>query len=269
MSESVDRIVAVLDRELRTIARNRLYALLAAGFAALVVAVSIGSNVSGYVPLALTLLTPLELLVPALAAAVGYRSILGDRESGELDVVRSYPVTRGEYVAGVYLGRLAAILATVVLPLLAVGLAVPVVGRAPTFLPQPSGLDSPVLYLRFVSLTALFAAAALAVMTLLSAIAGNSRRGLVLAVVAVLATAVGVDAVAVLGLASGVPLGWAGLPFLGPNGAYRGLVIALVVAPVSTPPTQPAPVAMAFGVLLCWVAGALLVAAMRVWPAPR
>jgi len=262
-----DRATAVFERELRTLARNRLYVLLAAGFAALIVAIALGSDVSGYVPLVATLLTPIELLVPVLAAALGYRSILGDRERGELDVLRTYPATREEYVVGVFLGRLVAITATVIAPLLAVGVAVPVVGRAPTFLPQPSGLDSPVLYLRFVVLTALFAAALLAVMTLLSAVVAGARRGLVLAVVVVVAVTVGVDAVAVFGLATGVPLEWAALPALSPNGAYRGLVLAFAVAPVSMPPARPAPAFLSALSLFCWTVIPLLVAALRVWPA--
>ncbi|MFC6730499.1 ABC transporter permease, partial [Natronoarchaeum mannanilyticum] len=121
-----DRTTAVFERELGTLARNRLYPLLAVGFAALIVAIALGSDVSGYVPLVATLLTPIELLVPVLVAAMGYRSILGDRERGELDVLRTYPATREEYVVGVFLGRLVAITATVVAPLLAVGVAVPV-----------------------------------------------------------------------------------------------------------------------------------------------
>lgn len=263
MTDWDDRIAAVTERELRTLLRSRTYALLAGGYAFLLLAVTVVSGASGYVPLVLTLLTPLELLVPILAAALGYRSILSDRESGELDVLRTYPVTQGEYVFGVYFGRLVAITAIVVVPLLLISVAVPIVGGAPTFLPQPSGLDSPILYLRFVTLTAVFSAVLLAIMTLISAVATSNRRGLVFAVLAVLTAGILIDVAAIAGLASGLSKNWSVVTLLGPTGAYRDLVMAQVVAPITS--TEPGSIAVSTVSLLCWLTLSLLVATWNVW----
>lgn len=258
-----ERITAVAERELRTVGRTRIYASLAVGFALILLAVTVASGASGYVPLLLTLLTPVELLVPVLAVAVGYRSILADRERGEIDILRTYPVSRGEYVSGVYLGRLAAIVVMIVVPLLLVSLAVPFTGGAPTFLPQPTGLDSPVLYLRFVALTAVFGAVTLAVMTLLSSAVDTNRRGLVLAVIVVLLFTVVVDAVTIAGLATGLSGEWSQLTILSPNGAYRGLVMALVVAPVTSVDTGS--ITLSALSLTGWFSLSLAAAAARVW----
>lgn len=265
MTGSSDRLVNVLSRELRTVWRSRVYLGLAAGFAALLVGVALLGGASAYVPLALSLLTPVELVVPVLAAALGYRSILGERERGELSVLQTFPVTRGEYVGGAYLGRLAALLATVVVPLLAVGVAVPVVGGAPTFLPQPEGLDSPTLYLRFVVLTGVFAGVVLAVMVLLSAAVSNSRRGLVVAVSLLLVLVVGFDLAAIVGLSGGLGGAAASLSVLSPNGAFRALVLALVVDPVTTGPSAPVGPVVSAALLLLWLVGALSTAAWQVW----
>lgn len=265
MGRASDRLVNVMAHELRTVGRSRIYVGLAVGFTLLLVGLAVLSGASAYVPLALTLLTPIELLVPILAAALGYRSILGDRERGELPVLRTYPVTREEYVGGVYLGRLTALLVTVVGPLLVVGFAVPVVGGAPTFLPQPAGLDSPVLYLRFVVLSGAFSAVMLAVMILLSALVENSRRGLVLAIFLLLVLVIGIDLAAVVGLASGLGNAAASLAVVSPNSAYRALVIALVVKPVTTTPSAPVAPFVSSVMLLFWFGGTLTTAAWRVW----
>lgn len=269
MVRGSDRLVNVLEHELRTVWRSRIYVGLAIGFTLLLVGLAILSGASAYVPLALTLLTPIELLVPILAAALGYRSILGDRERGELPVLRTYPVTREEYVGGVYLGRLTALLVTVVGPLLLIGFAVPVVGGASTFLPQPAGLDSPILYLRFVVLSGVFSAVMLAVMILLSAIVENSRRGLVLAIVLLLVLVIGIDLAAVVGLASGLGDAAASLAVVSPNSAYRALVMALVVKPVTTTPLAPVAPFASGVVLFLWFGGALATAAWQVWTPPR
>ena len=265
MTDSSNRLTIVLNRELWTIWRSRTYLGLVGGFTVLLIGIALFSGAVAYVPLALALLTPIELLVPVLAAAFGYRSILGDRERGELTVLRTYPVTRGEYVGGVYLGRLTGLLVAVVIPLLVVGVTVPIVGGAPTFLPQPAGLDSPVLYLRFVVLTGVFSAVMLAIITVLSATVGSSRRGLVLAIVIVLVLVIGIDLAAIVGLASGLGNAGASLALLSPNTEYRALVMALVFKPVTTTPLASVAPLQSGLMLLFWFAIALGISIWQVW----
>ncbi|MFC7081678.1 ABC transporter permease [Halorussus caseinilyticus] len=123
--QSVNRLFAVVGRELTTVVRTRAFLALAGGFAAVVAVLAWTAGAVGYVPLVLDLLTPVEVLVPALALAFGYRSVLGDDERGELDVIRTYPVSRATFVLGVYLGRAAALLVALVVPLLGVALLYP------------------------------------------------------------------------------------------------------------------------------------------------
>lgn len=263
MTRPRDQLVTVLWREFRTLRHSREYVALTVGFGALLVGVVAYSGARAYVPLSMTLLPILELLVPVLAAALGYRPIVGDRERGELAVLRTYPVSRAKYVLGVYLGRLAALLAAVVVPLSLLALAVPL-SRVRTRFAQPAGLDSPVLYLRFIVLTAVFAAVMLAILTLLSALSGRTRRGYVGVVALLLALVLGADLLAVVGLASFGP-GWAHVAAASPNGAYRSLVVALVLKPVTTTPLAGTAPALSALLLVSWLVGALIVAVWQVW----
>ncbi|ELZ22910.1 NosY protein [Haloterrigena salina JCM 13891] len=47
-----------------------------------------------------------QLFVPGIALAVGYTAVVGERRSGSLRVLLSYPFSRGEVVAGKFAGRL-------------------------------------------------------------------------------------------------------------------------------------------------------------------
>lgn len=233
-----DPVVAVADREFRAVVRTRLLLVLVAGYAVVVWGVALaGSAGGGYLPLSLDLLVPMELLVPVLGFAFGYRAILGDRERGELAVVRTYPLDAAQFVAGVYLGRATALAAVVVVPLLAAGALVPLSRqRTISVLSAHATTDSPSLYLRFVVLMVLFALVVLAVALAVSAVARSVRQALGLAAAVGLATAVGIDATGVAGLAGGVlPESSVGVVLaLSPNGAVRGLVFATVVDPVTT-----------------------------------
>ena len=86
MSSAGTQFRALFVRELRTVVRTRVYLLVALGVWALVVALVAtgGGGQSGYLPAVVDLLLPLELLVPAIAIAVGYRSVVADLERGEL-----------------------------------------------------------------------------------------------------------------------------------------------------------------------------------------
>jgi len=264
------RFLAVFEHELRTLRRTRSVWVLGVGFVLLVLGVALLGGTSGWVPLSVALLAPLELLVPALAAALGYRSILADRERDELSMLRTYPLGPGTYALGVYAGRLVAVLGIVVGALLLAGLVVPLTGPSPASLTRTGGLDSPVYYLRFVSLTALFAAAALALMVLLSALARNARRGVVAAIGATVVVALGADLGFVLAFGADL-VSASSLPWyltLSPASGYRGLVLAHVVAPV-TVATEPVSPYLGFVSLALWTAFAVVFAGWRAWGPTR
>lgn len=264
----VARLFAVSDRELRTVLRTRAYAVLAVGFAVLVIGLAWTSGATGYVPLVLDLLTPVEALVPALALAFGYRSVLGDERRGELEVVRTYPLSRWGYVLGVYLGRAAALLVVVLAPLAAAAVFVPLVGGAQSsVIASHAGADSVLLYLRFLVLTAGFTLVVLSAALAVSTTATDVRAAIALGVALLVALVVGFDFGVVAGLAAGV-VGDADLQYvlaLSPNSAYRGLVLETVVSAVSTRATRAAaPLANVLGLLL-WLAATLLVSVWTVW----
>lgn len=257
---------AVVRRELRTVTRTRVHLLLSGGFALAVIGLVWLSGATGFVPAVLSLLTPLEVLLPVLTAAFVYRSILGDRERGELALVRTYPAPIRTYVAGVYLGRATALLGTLLVPLLFVLVMIALTSVDATFIVQHSGLDSPTLFVRFAVLTALFVAVLTAIFTALSAVVRVVRRGVALAVALVVVLVVGLDLAIVAGLATEI-LPESALPVvltLTPNGAYRSLVLETVVAPVVTSPVQAgAPLPALLG-LLAWAAGSLVVGTLAI-----
>jgi len=110
-------------------------------------------------------------------------------------------------------------------------------------------------------------AAVLAVMVALSAVVRTARRGVVAALTLAIVVAVGLDLAIVLGLVSdlltGESLQW--VVAVSPASAYRSLVLALVVAPVSSTVSAPTTPIVSLASLLGWIAVPLLVAAWRVW----
>lgn len=209
------------------------------------------------------------MLVPIVAIAFGYRAILGDRRRGELDVLETYPLTPRELVVGVYTGRAVGLLGTVVLALGLVGGAV-VVGRAEPLgrYASHAGADSPLLYARFVVLTALFALSMLAVALAISALVSGTRSALALAVVALVVLLVGLDLALVYGLASGY-IGDSSLIHalaVSPLSAYRGLVFeTTVLTATGTGPRAASPAASLLG-LTVWTVGSL---AITMWAVKR
>ncbi len=259
----------IFARELVTVARTRTYGLVFLGALAVLLGTAIvgGGTQSGYVPTAVDLLLPLELLVPAIAFAIGYRAIADDVQREELDVLRTYPVSPGAYVAGVFAGRAVAVLLTVGIPLLAAGMLV-AVSSAPetTIVATHRGIDSPLLYGRFVVLTLGYALVVLAVSLAISALAGSRKVALTLAVVGVGAVIVGFDLLLVRGFGTE----WIATDTLqtalaaSPTSAYRGLVFETVLyVAFAADSGYASPVASAFG-LASWTVIALTVAVLGV-----
>jgi len=269
MNESWDQTVAVAQRAFDATVRSRALLAVAAGYAFVVLAIAWTTRGSGYLSLSLSLLTPLEVLVPVVAFAVGYRSILDDRVRGELAVFRTYPLSARSYVLGVCLGRLATVLLVVLVPLLIAGTTV-VAFREESIsvLATHATADSPLVYLRTVVLTAVFASVALAVAIAVSAIARTTRNAIALGVGGVVVLVVGLDLGFVVGLAGGVvpPEALSTLAALSPLSAYRGLVLETAVGPVAGDAIAGGidPLAGFVG-LLSWTAGALAVAIRSVF----
>lgn len=269
--KSVEQLFAVVGRELTTVVRTRAFLALAGGYAVVVAVLAWTAGVVGYVPLVLDLLTPVEVLVPALALALGYRTILGDEERGELDVLRTYPISRATFVVGAYLGRAAALLVAVLVPLLAVGLLVPAFGGVrSSVIASHAARDSPVLYLRFVVLTAAFALVLMAAAMAVSTTVRTTRAGIAVAITLGVALVVGFDAGIVAGLVGDVISEGALGTLLGfsPNSAFRGLVLETVVGGDESAVPSASIVASLLG-LLAWLAGSLTVAVLTVWSGTR
>ena len=266
---AVARFLAVLEREYTTLLRTRSLLALALGFAVVVVGLAWVAGTTGYVPATLNLLTPVEVLVPALAVAFGYEAVLGDRTRGELDVVRTYPLDRREYLLAVYVGRATCLLFAVLVPLfLVAGLVAATGGARTSVLASHAGADSFVLYVRFVVLTALLALVSLAVAVAVSAAAGGRRSAVALGLGAVFALVVGVDLAVVAGI--GVAFPPDALPVvlaLSPTGAYRGLVLGSVLdVALAEAPSAGVPLLSLAG-LLAWLVGSLALATLAVAPA--
>jgi ABC-2 type transport system permease protein len=265
----IDRLLTVVDREVATVLRTRTYVLLALGYAAIVVGLAWLGGGGGYVPLTVDLLTPIELLLPPLAVAFGYRAVLADTEGKEVEVLRTYPLSRFTYVLGVYLGRLAALLVVAVFPLFVAGLLVPAMGgQGSGVVASHEAAGSVLLYLRFVVLAAGFAAVVLAVAVAVSTIARTGRTALALAVVLVVVLVLGADLGIVATLAGGL-VGDRGLALViatSPNSAFRGLVLGTVVSVVESETIRAGSTIANLVGLFLWLVGALAVAVLTVWP---
>ncbi|MFQ3295210.1 MAG: ABC-type transport system involved in multi-copper enzyme maturation permease subunit [Natrialbaceae archaeon] len=263
------RLLAVVDREVATVIRTRSYVVLALVYGAILLALSWTGGESGYVPLTVDLLTPVELLVPPLATAFGYRAVLADSAGKEIEALGTYPLSRLSYVLGVYLGRLAILLIVVLIPLFVAGLLVPGTGG------QGSGVvashetaGSIFLYLRFIVLTAVFAAAVLAAAVAVSTVARTARAALAFAVVLVIVLLIGADLGIVAGLAGGI-VGEEGLAVViasSPNSAFRGLVLGTIVSVVGSETVRAGSAFANLVGLIGWLIGSLLIAIITVWP---
>ena len=260
------RSLAVAARELRSVVRTwSVLALGAAVFVSVIGVVVAGSGAGGFVPLALDLLFTVEVLVPLFAFAAGYRAALDDRASGELEAIRTYPLSRVEYVLGAYLGRAVFVASVLFVTLVVAGVVGTTLAPGRTdIIAANQAADSFWLFVRFTVLTVVFGLVALAVALAVSAAARSVRQALAVVVALAVAFLVGIDAGIVAGLASGLspdvlPLTVA----LSPASAFRGLVLDQVVGAVSG---RDAGSTLGGVVgLVGWFGGSLLVAVVTVW----
>ncbi|MFC4407584.1 ABC transporter permease [Haloarchaeobius iranensis] len=271
MSGETDDLFAVVERELTIVARTPAYIATAVGFAAVVWWLAYASSLTGYVPLVADLLTPVEVLVPLLAVAFGYRAIQADAASKELDVLRTYPLRPRTYVVGVFVGRATAVLSLVFVTLLVAGLFVPLFGPPANPVIATHGGDGPFgTYLRFVLLATCYAAVVLAAVVAVSTVAARGRTVIAAAVGVFVLLTVGLDLGLVAALSSGVvdPDALRYLLALSPNSAFRGLTLALSIRTVEAA-TLPVSAVLANVVgLALWLVGSLVLAALSVWSDP-
>ncbi|MDG5760172.1 ABC transporter permease subunit [Natronococcus sp. A-GB1] len=261
----------VIGRELRTVVRTRTFYLLTAALAAVVVGITWigGGYAAGYLPTAVDLLTPLELLVPIVAVAFGYRAILADEQRGELDVLETYPISPRELVLGVYAGRAAGLVAAIAVPMVLAAVAIAVTDTdVLAIYATHTGADSPLLFARFFVLTVLFGLVVLAIALAISSLVSGTRSALGMSIVALVALLFGFDLAIVYGLTEGL-IGDDSLLYslaMSPLSAYRGLVLETTVAVASgTGPQVASPVVSLFG-FAAWTVGSLAVA---IWSVGR
>lgn len=131
------RIIA--KKELRDASRSRrLFALIVAfvlffaGAAFVVIKITnvLGGAGSSDTPVILSLTAPLGIFLPAVGIFAGYRSIVGERESGSLKLLLSLPHSRTDVVLGKFLGRTALVSTATIVGFLVGGLVTLLLGAS-------------------------------------------------------------------------------------------------------------------------------------------
>jgi ABC-2 type transport system permease protein len=260
---------AVVRRELSTAVLTRSSLALLVGFVGTLLGIAwFGGGIQvGYVSTIIDLLTPLELLIPVVAFAFGYRTILDDERRGVLDVLRTYPIEPWQVVLGAYAGRALGLVGIVTAALSFLTFPIVVTeSYRPVFYATHTGADSPGLYLRFIVLTACFAMVLLAIAVAISALVSTTRTAIAAAGLALFALLFGADIGLLFALSRGLiaESSLVGSLAISPLSAYRGLVLETTVAVTAgTGPRTASPLFSAVG-LLAWWAGSLAVAAFAV-----
>ncbi|MFP4632649.1 MAG: ABC transporter permease [Halobacteriales archaeon] len=260
---------AVLVREIRTSLRTPSTALLAFTYLGLALGVAWYTEAvkGGYLAVAASLATPTELVVGVVGFALGYRVVVADRTTGELDLTRTYGLSASSYVAGVYFGRLAVVAVVVLTPVVVLAGLVPFYGGPrTTIVAWHGGVDSPLLLARYGLLSLAYGASALAVSVMLSSVSRDHRAALASVVVAWIGLALGVDLMVSTGLSFDVVdeswLAW--LTSTSPTTAYRGLVLEYVVGVGIGDVRATYPVPSLLG-LTAWTVVPLWIAKRSVW----
>ena len=265
MSGRRSGVATVFRRELATVVRTPGYGVLAGGLLVVLggLLAAGGGGATGFVPAVVDLLLPTEALVPLAAVVLGYRALLTDAASGELAVIRTYPVSVGEYVAGVLLARLAALVAAVGVPYAVIGGVVWLTAAPDTgIFATHSGVDSPLLYVRFLAFVLLLGAAYVSLAAAVSALAASRRSAVALGALALVAGVLGGDLLLLRSLAAGAsPTGVPASLALAPNGAFRGLVFEHVIGVAFAPEGGFVSTPRAVASLVGWT----LLAAVAAW----
>ncbi|WP_096389570.1 copper ABC transporter permease [Halopenitus persicus] len=248
-------IGAVLRREIATIRRTPGYWIASLGLLAVLVGVLAvgGGDETGFVPAIVDLLLPTELLVPTMAVVLGHRALLTDAE--ELAVIRTYPVSMVDYVCGVAAARVVAFVGMLVPFALIGGYVWLTASPDTTIYATHTGVDSPLLFVRFLAFVVLLGLPYLSVSMVVGAVASSRRGALALAALVLVGGVLGGDLAVVGSLGGGA--GVESLPArvaIPPNGAFRGLVFEHVIGVALPPDDGFVSSAAAVGSLLGWTA---------------
>ncbi|QHS18359.1 copper ABC transporter permease [haloarchaeon 3A1-DGR] len=256
MTGSRARVIgAVLRREIATIRRTPGYWIASLGLLVVLAGVLAvgGGGETGFVPTIVDLLLPTELLVPVVAVVLGYRALLTDAE--ELAMIRTYPISTVEYVCGIVAARFAALLGMLVPFALVGGYVWLTASPDTTIYATHTGVDSPLLFVRFLAFVVLLGLPYLSLAMVVGAVANSRRGALALAALVLIGGVLGGD-LAVVGTLGG-DAGVASLPArvaIPPNGAFRGLVFEHVIGVALPPDDGFVSSAAAVGSLLGWTA---------------
>lgn len=273
MTGRVNAGLAVFVREFRTLLRTPGYVLLVAGLFAVVFAVILvgTGGETGFVPTAVDLLVPTELLIPVLAVIMGYRALLTDTKSGEFALIRTYPLGVGTYVTGIILARVVALIGIITMVYGAAGTYIWLVAGPDTGIyATHAGVDSPLVFVRFIALTGAFGTVYLLLSVAVSTLA-NSRRGAMALGALLVVVGAAVDLGIVAGVSAGVVDSIGSALAVTPNSAYRGLVFEYVVGIAFREQSGFVDPGSAIGGLTAWlVIGCLVsVLAMKYGPLVR
>lgn len=217
--------LAIVRREIRSLVGSPTGWVVMGGAVAAVLGVATLSAPGGYQATAVDLLVVLEVLVPAVGVALGYRAVLHDRLSGEWAVHRAMGVRPRTYLQGVFIGQVT-VVGLVIGGSLTVAMAIVAAGRARpvAFLASSPAVADPSAMLWLVGLSIGYAVPIVALVMLLSVWAQRRRDAILGAVVVVGLVVIGLDAAAIV---TAVPLPV--MVVLSPGAGYRALVLTVGV----------------------------------------
>ncbi|CDK38766.1 copper ABC transporter permease [Halorubrum sp. AJ67] len=133
-----------------------------------------------------------------------------------------------------------------------------------------SGVDSPLLFVRFLAFVLLFGTAYLSLAAAVSALASSRRSAIALGLLALLVGVLGGDLAILRSLAGGMsPEEIAGAITLTPNGAFRGLIFEHVIGVAFTPDGRFVQTSRAVGSLVVWILAGIAVAVTTLTYAAR
>ena len=170
--------MAVAKKDFRDASRSKglwaltiLFTLLVVGIVYFVGEIA-GASDPDFATLLGSFVGPLFLLLPLAGTLVGYRSIVGERETGSVKLLLGLPHTRGEVLLGKLVGRSAVVTTAVLIGYLVGSIAFVAL----------IGVFQPVDYLLFVGMTVVLGVAYVAIAVGLSASSGSSSLVLAVAV---------------------------------------------------------------------------------------
>jgi ABC-2 type transport system permease protein len=218
-------VFAIVRRELQSVMATPAGWAVIGGTVGAVLVTAALSAPGGYQATAVDLYIMLELLIPMVGVAIGYRGLLHDRLSGEWSIHRALGVRPSTYVIGTLTGQ-----ATVLGLLIGAGTAGATMlvwlgrTRPLSFLASNPAVADPAPMLWLIGFSVAYGVVIAAVVGLLSVYARGRRSAVLGSVVVVGALIAGLDAVTI---ATSTPLSV--MVLISPGAAYRALVLTVGV----------------------------------------